>query len=335
MPFTVADKIEPKLKFSTDYSTGDFEFWRQDMSELYTVDPMESAQNTGQFEVRRFLNPRGVITASTYDRQFMQVTKKHSGRIGNFIFVLRYLSGGALGQTNGAPLFYRPGDVMINDYARQYDGVHYASKVQGIYLEKEHLGLDCSAPLSRLDFPASSTMAKLLQHEMDGLYDPLLSGDKTLHLSRFERFISCVKMGIQRTPPDGDVRTRAREALKDLICEYIEQNVGSPELSTSTLLREFGVSRATLYRMFESENGVRNHIATRRLYRAVLDLSAAPKVRGKVHEVSERWGFSSDANFSRSVRRQFGTSPGMLFGAAVPSNPASQAAEGLPSAGNM
>jgi len=317
MPFTVADKVEPKVKFSTDYSAGDFEFWRQIMLDSNDVDPMTSPLNRGKFETRRFRNARGVLTTATYDRQFMRLTKKHISRIGDRIFVLRFLSGGALGQTDDQSLRYRPGDVMINDHAREYQGVHFASEVQGIYLEKAHLGLDSSAPLSKLDFPATSTMAKLLHREMDGLFDPLLRGDKEVHLSRFERFMSCVKLGIDGGHVDEDVRTRARAALKDLICDHIEKSLLEPDLSATSLLREFGVSRASLYRMFEPEGGVRNYIALRRLYGAVVDLSAAPRARGKVHEVSEKWGYSSDANFSRSVRRTFGTSPGMLFGAAV------------------
>lgn len=315
MPFEAVETTEPALNFAADYARGDFEFWHQVSKNMYDIDPMASADNTGTFEAHRFLSEKGLLLAAAYDRQFIRVTKKHSSEFGDRVFVARFLSGGGLGESDGAPLRYRAGDIMINDYAREWHGVHYASKIQGVYLQKERLGYDPSAPLPKIDFHANSAMGKLLHQELDRLFDPLLSGRHAMKLSRFERFISCVKLAIEGGLVEGDVRTRARAALKDLICEHIEKNLIDPSLSTTSLLKEFGVSRATLYRMFEPEGGVRNHIAVRRLYGAVHDLSIKPRVRGKIHEVSEKWHFSSDANFSRSVRRVFGTSPGALFGA--------------------
>jgi len=331
MPFESVEAIAPApaLQFSTERGSGDFEFWEQDMHAMYDIDPMESDRNTGRFVSNRFFSERGVVLESAYDRQFIRLTKKHSSQFGNLLLVVRFVSGGGLGESNGAPLAYKAGDIMINDYSRQYSGVHFASELEGVFLEKAQLGYDPCAPLPKIDYAADSAMGKLLHRELDRVIHPLLGGGSVLDLARFERFISCVKLAIDGGLPEGDVRTRARAALKDLICEYIENNLLDPELSANRILREFGVSRASLYRMFEPETGVRNYIALRRLYGAVHDLSIKPRVRGKVHEVSERWGYSSDANFSRSVRRAFGTSPGMLFGAAAPAKLPSPTVETL------
>ncbi|MEC7290444.1 MAG: helix-turn-helix transcriptional regulator [Pseudomonadota bacterium] len=313
MPFTMMTRTGPMLDFEVAQAAGDIDFWFEHMARLYDIDPMMSGANTGRFEVSGFHNARGVLATSAYDRQFIRATRTHAGRIGNYIFVLRFLSGGAIGHSEDVPFVYRPGDVIINDYAREYGGVHEASEIQGVYLDKAELGLDASAPLPVLTFASTSTRARLLHNELDALFDPLLAGNTSLQAFRFERFLSCVKLAITGAPTNGDVRTQAREALKEVICKHIERNLASPELSTTSVLRQFGVSRATLYRMFESDGGVRNYIATRRLYHAVNDLSSSPHVRGQVHQVSEKWGFSSDANFSRSVRRVFGTTPGALF----------------------
>lgn len=313
MIVTAKSETERKLEFDVDHVSGGVELWFEHMSRLYDFEPMSSEFNTGRFESRGFHNARGVLAESSYDRQFVRATKNHASRIGNYIFVLRFKTGGAIGNCEDTPFTYRPGDIIINDYGREYNGVHFASSIQGVYFDKADLGLDACAPLPVLTYSSGSTMAKLIHNEMNGLFIPLMSGCTMLHVDRFERFTSCVKLAIQGAPPEGDCRVRAREALKDLISRHIECHLPSPDLSTSSLLREFGVSRATLYRMFEAEGGVRNHIATRRLYRAVSDLSRRPHVRGKIHEVAERWGFTSDANFSRSVRRLFGTPPGNLF----------------------
>jgi len=311
----VAEKREgePKLAFDVNQGSGGFDFWSEYTSWMYDVEPMVSASNTGRFNTRAFSCELGALLRASYDGQFIRTTKLHTARSANLVFVLRVLSGGIVGDSEHGPLQYRPGDVMINDYAREHHTMHLTSTIEGVYLEKSALGLHPSAPLPRYDFAANTTMAKLLQNEMDGVFAPLLNGEAALHRYRFERFLSCVKVAINGAVPDGDVRTQARRALKELIGRYIEKHLEAPELSTVTLLREFGVSRATLYRMFEPEGGVRNYISSRRLFRAITNLSREPGVRGKIHEVAERWGFSSDANFSRSVRRAYGAAPGALF----------------------
>ena len=108
-------------------------------------------------------------------------------------------------------------------------------------------------------------------------------------------------------------RRAARYGQFLAIQSYIEQNLSRMDLCAETLLPKFGVSRATLYRLFEEEGGVRNYIVDRRLFRAILDISTGPQHRGKIQQAAKRWGFSSAANFNRSVRHTFGGAPGALL----------------------
>jgi len=139
-----------------------------------------------------------------------------------------------------------------------------------------------------------------------------LNACKRLDLSAFSRFIACLKLAIGSEDQDTDVRRRARDAVAAAIRVHIEQNLESYSLSTTSLLRQFGVSRASLYRMFESSGGVRQYISDRRLYRAVLDLNKSPLRRGQINQISEKWGFSSAASFNRAIRREFGVTPGSM-----------------------
>ena len=102
-------------------------------------------------------------------------------------------------------------------------------------------------------------------------------------------------------------------AIANTIRRFIEQNLDSPELDVDLILKQFGVSRASLYRIFESANGVRQYISNRRLHRAVVELSEAPMERGRVGSIAEKWNFSSAGNFNRAVRREFDITPGNLF----------------------
>ena len=66
--------------------------------------------------------------------------------------------------------------------------------------------------------------------------------------------------------------------------------------------------------------GVAAYIQTRRLARAHADLADPGKAPRKIYEVAYRWGFVSEAHFSRAFRRAFGVTPGEVRLAAAESS---------------
>lgn len=109
---------------------------------------------------------------------------------------------------------------------------------------------------------------------------------------------------------DKDMRTGRMAAMK----RYIDQNLGDPELGIDALLRDFGASRATIYRDFGEEGGLQHYILERRLQRAYRLLAESPPVRGAVQEVALRCGFGALPHFSRCFRGRFGIVPSDLLG---------------------
>jgi AraC-like DNA-binding protein len=107
---------------------------------------------------------------------------------------------------------------------------------------------------------------------------------------------------------------RARPALEATLLERIrgriETMLGSSGLNADALCQTFGLSRSALYRLFEPLGGVAGYIQTRRLMRAHADLADPGKAPRKIYEVAYRWGFVSEAHFSRAFRRAFGVTPG-------------------------
>jgi len=95
---------------------------------------------------------------------------------------------------------------------------------------------------------------------------------------------------------------------------FIEQHIQNGSLGSASLVHEFSVSRASLYRMFEEDGGVVAYISKRRLYRALLSLKTEPLTRGAVRQVSEKYGFVDSATFSRSFKREFGFKPSDVLG---------------------
>ena len=294
--------------------SGDFEFWRSNAAPVCDVSPVHSDFNTGQFISRQFYLDNALLSQSCYDSQMVLHTRKHVQEVGHVIRIQRFLRGGMIGRTDtDTPFEFRPGMVSIVDQSLTFETLHDPSIAQGIYVPKTLLGLDSGAPIRPIRLYERSTMARLIQAEMERLFNPLQNGHRTLKSASFERLLACASTAIKGHATDEDVRTKAREAMRDLICEAIEHRLTSPDINVAWILREFGVSRASLYRMFEADGGVRQYISHRRLFRAVAHLSTNPLRRGQVTEVAGTWGFTSDANFNRSVKRVFGTSPGALF----------------------
>ena len=238
----------------------------------------------------------------------------HIQESGGYLNVHRYVSDGTVSvDSNGVPLSCERGDIVFLDYSRPFRSVHPNSICQSFIVPHAAIGYSPSDARHAFVLAPDSKMGRLIGQEMDAILSQLLRGKKLLAEQYVQRFLGCVEVAMSPERASKSACAFARESLKRAIMDFIEQNLASPDLNVTLILRNFGVSRASLYRMFEKEDGVRTYISQRRLCRAVIDLAAKPNVRGQIHRVAERWGFTSDASFSRSVRRSFGLAPGSLF----------------------
>lgn len=90
---------------------------------------------------------------------------------------------------------------------------------------------------------------------------------------------------------------------------YIEENLASSDLTPDVLCVTFGLSRASLYRLFAPLGGVKRFIRDRRLVRAFVSLADPSQRHRPIAEIAADRGFSSMAQFSRAFRRAFGCAP--------------------------
>lgn len=277
------------------------------------LSPLKTEQRTGLFINEAWFAGDCMFTQRALDGNTHRHEAKHIRETGNMLYVYRYLTGNVVGRSDDEPYAVYPGMIAIRDYSRPFEGLQMPGVAQGVFYPHDVLGLRPGArPRSHL-FTENSNIAKIIHAEFDSLFLALGDGATHLPASQTERLKDCVKLAIFGDEAKEDIRTKARGALKEIICAHIEENLTNARLSTASLLRQFGVSRATLFRMFEPEGGVRSYINERRIYRAVFQISIDPMTRGEISKASEKWGFSSDANFNRSVRRFFGVSPSSLF----------------------
>ncbi|WP_404862621.1 helix-turn-helix domain-containing protein [Georhizobium sp. MAB10] len=90
--------------------------------------------------------------------------------------------------------------------------------------------------------------------------------------------------------------------------DYIRRTITDPALGPAKIAHHCGVSRSTLYRLFEPLGGVSHYVQETRLHHTYR-LLCNREERRRIGDIADEAGFSSDAHFSRAFRRKFGMSP--------------------------
>ena len=101
----------------------------------------------------------------------------------------------------------------------------------------------------------------------------------------------------------------ADQALLGELKRFIDDHLEDGGLSPAQLMQTFGLSRARLYRLFESAGGVSAYMLERRLQRAASSLTGQSGPAPLLQELAHRLGFSQASAFSRAFKRRFGVSP--------------------------
>nr|WP_255682832.1 helix-turn-helix domain-containing protein [Dyella sp. 2HG41-7] len=110
---------------------------------------------------------------------------------------------------------------------------------------------------------------------------------------------------------------RLEHVRYETVRRLIEANVGVPEFSIQDITNATGISRAGLYRLFESCGGVNRFIQLCRLQqlRDRLDNRAFDGV--SLAELAPLLGFSDESHASRLFKQTFGITPGAYRAASV------------------
>lgn len=101
----------------------------------------------------------------------------------------------------------------------------------------------------------------------------------------------------------------AQPALFASICRYIDSQLNDPGLGVDAICARFRCSRATLYRLFQTHGGVRDHIRRRRLMAAFKAITSPRHTHRGLFDIALDFGFISPSHFSSLFRDHFGMSP--------------------------
>lgn len=293
--------------------TSDTAAYRDSSSTMFECTPLVTANNRGRFDVNAWYTNQGSFIENHTDAFAINHGRQHIAHTAHFLILRRMLRGNVWGRTGDNCLAYAPGPIYLQDQELTYEGIQEPAIFQNAFIVKSSVGFDPSIHMRAGQINPKSVAGQCLTAVWKKIFAELWERDTQLDANLYDQFLACVKVALGAPPEREDVRTHARNALFDVICRFIETNLSDFELSVARLLHEFGVSRATLFRMFENQGGVRHYIRQRRAIRALLYVARHPYKRGVISTAAEQWGFSSAPNFNRIIRDLYGTSPGAMF----------------------
>lgn len=226
--------------------------------------------------------------------------------------VLVCLDGGCTGTAGERAFAMRAGDVGVLDLARPLAVETTAFRALTLVIPRAGLMPSIKAPesLHGLVLPAASAIGTLLNDHVRSLHAQLPGLSVKAAAAVAGGAIGVIAAGIGSALDARGPIDEPQGALIDRIKSFIDRKLDAADLGTDLICDAFGLSRSTLYRLFEPLGGVAKHVRDRRLARALHDLAAPQPDRPRIADIAYHWGFGSEAAFSRAFRAAYGMTPG-------------------------
>ncbi len=292
---------------------GPLEFWKSACDLAFDLTPIDRNKEADDYQVSAWFTEPVTFARTSYHQMINRHARRHIEEGGQQVFIHRFAEGGATIQTRAAAHDCVEGSITAVDYARPFEAIHATSICEGVFVPHVAIRFDPKEHPAAYFHPPNSILARLLNRELDYFFNLLETGTPTVLPSDLKRLLGCVELAMGPNRASKSAWAQAQASMRGMIIDFIESHLTSPDLSVTLILNTFAISRAGLYRLFESDAGVRNYITRRRLQRAVMQIARHPKRRGEIRAAAEHFGFSSDVTFNRAVHRAYGTSPGSLF----------------------
>ncbi|MEL6826812.1 MAG: helix-turn-helix domain-containing protein [Pseudomonadota bacterium] len=311
-PLEFSQPTESIPVFSS-YQAGSVDAWIDTCATIFGIAPLNKDDARKDYNSASWFMDPITISNSHYYSMAAERRNWHINEAGAQIHVHPYAYSCASVESAGLPVECATGAITLLDYCRPFTSLHTDNECHSFFVPHDAINYRPSDAPHALAYSAHSQIGQLIGREMDNLLAQLKGGATMIAPADVRRFLGCIEVAMSPETASKSATAQFRESLKRAIQLFIEQRLDSPNLSATLILQNFAVSRASLYRLFDVEGGVRNYINHRRLVGAVTELAGTPRTRGQIHRVSERWGFSSDASFNRMVKREYGVTPGALF----------------------
>jgi AraC-like DNA-binding protein len=292
-----------------------FAQWRGALGEVFEVraTPSEIAAFRGEIDVHA--SARHVLSASRHSP--LSLVRRSLGAAQERFAISLQINGSAAGLAGDGPIRADPGDVMFIDLSQAMtlrqsapeglvDGVTLwtardrilplvsdENALHGLILKAESpAGAVLGATMRA--FAGSAPKMRLID------FDAVAEGLVAL----------AAKSIVPALARAGDVAASPPLASFVTIRRYIDSNLAKQELSAVSIAAEFGLSRASLYWLFEPAGGIAKYIRKVRLSRAYQEITAGEFSNRRIGQIAYRLGFKNVSAFSRLFHEVYGVTPG-------------------------
>lgn len=300
--------MNPSTILSTRFSTSEFEIWRESISVVFEVEqPAREDVSPFSAAVEAFQLGDMIVADASLGAQRYLRTSAQKRRDGMDHFVLNlYRTGGWKAQTDRGEFHGRAGQVSVLDLSRNLISDEPHSDLVTLFLPRSLLddrlpnlgALHGSAPTG----PYAALLGEyidLMAHKLPTLP---AGGEQALCRATCEILEACLQPSLAAAEA---ARPVLELVLRRRANRFIEAHLKSPKLTADAICHATGVSRRTLYRLFDQDGGVQRYIQSRRLERIRSTLTDRNETR-RISEIATDFGFLRSDHFARVFKHQFG-----------------------------
>lgn len=223
------------------------------------------------------------------------------------------MEGASSLEQNGRTVVLEPGDMAIYDTSTSYL-LSFDTPFRVMVIQLPH---------DRLDIP-SETMRDMTgvllagSHGLGRVVSPFLatlgtnmdelSGPAGARLA--QNAVDLLEMLFANELDVARAAADPRRALMQRIRDHIDEHLGDPELTPSSIAAAHFISTRHLHALFHEQGStVAGYVRSRRLEQCYLNLTNPLFVDTPIATVGVRWGFGDAAHFSRVFKSAYGESP--------------------------
>lgn len=311
---------------ATPGSPHEFDQWRAAVAPVFEIAPLsEEERAVFAMDTLGYFLPGMAISQTTSSGCTFERNRTVIARSGiQTILVQVYLKGGYRLDAEGARADIAEGDIVVFDLMRECTIAAMPYTNIAVTFERELLeplivGMErLHGVILRDGEPRNLLLKSHLQMVLAAATRLSLAEQTAIVRGTAALVAACVAPSLEgrNGAASGDAMTTLH-----LIRRAIDSRLDDPQMGPESLARQFGLSRASIYRLFEPLGGVRSYIQQRRLMHAYQLISNPSHFDESIASIAAKVGFGDNTTFSRAFRNLYRMTPSDVRAAARGGSP--------------
>lgn len=312
-----------------------FPMWKESISVVFDIEPRDNRWRTG-FHAQLdavMLGPL-MLALCDADAQIFRRDASTMARNGMDHFMLQFYEFGEQRvEINDREILHRTGSMLVYDLSREFAGVadRFANLSliipRNLLADRVHRPHDQHLRHFTTEEPLVSILHDFLQSSFRNARSLSAFDAADVGRSALDLAVACLNAGTH----SAESPERARRVAGMMAARrVIEANLANPELTPEWVAGQIGMSRSSLYRMFENLGGIVVFIRDLRLRRAYRWLQDPTQAHRGIADLALEAGYSSDTAFGRAFKNKFGLTPNEVRNGLVATHAHDAAPDGKP-----